>query len=244
MIRPYDFAEVRKRVREQLAAIGHPPASSLAERYGLGKDYIRDIIAERPRKKKIGADKLNLLAAALECDADYLTLAQNEPRRRSELAPVGKEQVGAKPLAVFIGFLDAAAWRSPGRATPIPTRFKEAIARQELGVPQLIAIMRGTDMEGARILDDMLIAAWPYEGEHIIEGSVVIVQWTRDDLVKLSACEVHYDGTKTILRLHPKDGPPEVIREAKADAMILGVVNLAIHVAEPHGRDCRFPAAQ
>lgn len=234
MIRPYDFAEVRRRVRDQLAAIGQPPASSLAERYGLGKDYIRDIIAETPRKKKIGADKLSLLAAALECDAEYLTLAQNEPRRRLDLASVNviKGQVGVKPeaLAVFVGFLDARVWRSPGPIVSIPEAYKEAIARQEVGLPQLLGIIRGADMGGGRLLEGMLVAAWPHEGERIEEGSVVIAQWTREELVKLSACEVHYQGTEIVLRTHPTDRPPEVIREAKGDAEILGVITLAIQV--------------
>ena len=234
MIRPYNFTEVRRRVREQLSALGHPAVSSLAERYGLGKDYIRDIIAEKPRKKKIGADKLSLLAAALECDAEYLTLTQNEPRRGSGQAStdVLKSEVNVKQLLVaeFIGFLDSRAWLSPGDVVPIPAAYTEAVAQQRGGRPQLIAIMRGDDMAGARLFDGMLVAAWPHLGEHLDEGCVVIARWRRDELVKLSACEVHHEGTETFLRMHPKDRPPEVTREAQTDAEILGVITLAIQV--------------
>jgi hypothetical protein len=67
----------QKRVQERVKALGESPIT-LAQRVGLRREFIRDIV--EGRKFSVGADALTLVAQALECDVTYLTGDSDQPR--------------------------------------------------------------------------------------------------------------------------------------------------------------------
>lgn len=235
-VRSGDFPELQKRVRSLLESQGNPPLSALAKQYGLGHDFIRDIVHTHPRKKSIGSSNLPKLAAALRCDIEYLTLAQDEPRRPkqqpqgtaetpTELTP-GGQRIG------FGGFLEAGAWRAssePPRG--VEHQLRKLIVPQGLGGDLLAYVMRGDSMAGAGILDGMFLIA--ERRERYAPGDFVVLKRFANGLTELSLRQFQTGmGGKMRLELIPLDGAepvPEIFAGKSAEtieAALLSAVRL------------------
>jgi hypothetical protein len=107
------FQEMRRRIRQRVAELGETP-TTLAIRHGLGRDYIRDLIQDAPRKRSVRLKSLPALASALDVDEEYLTLKQEVPRRSGAVFGV------ASTMIRFGGFAEAGVWRSAPSTAGIP----------------------------------------------------------------------------------------------------------------------------
>ena len=220
------FPEVQRRIRSRLKALGNPPPSSLAQKYGLGRDFIRDLVADPPRKKSIGSDKLQSLAQALQCDVEFLSLAQTEPMRRKKGSGRSDPPLARAP---FIGFLEVGAWRVLKTEMALPRQYDAVAALSSInGKRQRVGIVRGSEMEGAGLRNDMLAFAIPYNDSVLPGGRLVIVERRREELIELSARVVRYAAGKPELATAPEAGEPSVI--PLSEATIIGVITHAVQV--------------
>ena len=223
---PEKFPEVQRRIRARLKALGNPPPSLLAQRYGLGRDFIRDLIAQPPRKKKITSAKIGALAEALRCEVEFLTLDQPEPIRAQIDGPHSDT-----PLArtEFVGVLEVDAWRVPKAENVVPSAFSPFLVLPEVNCKRLkVGIIRGREMEGVGLLSDMLIIAVPHDDGVPREGEIVIAERSREELIELSARVVRYFAGRPQLATAPRACDPEYV--SLLDARILGVVTHAVTV--------------
>ena len=223
---PEKFPEVQRRIRARLKALGNPPPSSLAQRYGLGRDFIRDLIAEPPRKKKITPAKIEALAEALRCEVKFLTLDQPEPLRAQDDGPHSGVSFSR---AEFVGFLEVGAWRASKAEMVVPPAFSPFLALPQVnGKPQKVGIMRGGEMESFGLFCDMLVIGGARDEGLPRDGEIVIAERGREELIELSARVVRYFAGQPQLATAPQTCDPEYV--PLLDARILGVVTHAIKV--------------
>jgi hypothetical protein len=173
------FEELQRRVRARVAELGEKPAP-LALRYGLGKDYIRDIVAEKPRKKSLSMALLPRFAAALGVDEEYLTLKQSTPRRQNTGTDRTAKTAPAK--IKFGGRLKAGRWEAAPVETEIPL------------LPSVSA--PGLTIDIAYVQEDETLAAMGIRAGAVLyaeqagksePGDVVVIRRTMGPLVELSA---------------------------------------------------------
>jgi hypothetical protein len=231
-----DFPELQKRVRVLLEKQGNPPLSALAKQYGLGHDFIRDIVHTNPRKKSIGSSNLPKLAAALRCDIEYLTLAQDEPRRPKQhpqmAAEVATEIASGGQRIGFGGFLEAGAWRAssePPRG--VEHQLRKLVVPQGLGNDLVAYVMRGDSMAGAGIFDGMFLIA--EKRERYAPGDFVVLKRFANGLTELSLRQFQTGmGGKMRLELSPLEGaePMPEIFAGKSEENIEAALFSAIRV--------------
>ena len=220
------FPEVQRRVQARLKALGYPRLSPLAQQYDLGRDFIRDLVTNPPRKKSIGSNKIAQLVRALQCDAEYLTLAQLEPKRAQ-----AREKSASTSLipAEFVGFLEVGAWRVPKAEIALPREYDTVLALLKIdGKRQQVGIVRGSDMEDADIKNNMLVVAVPYDGSVLPDGKFVIVERRREELVELSVRVVRYLAGQAQLATAPERGEPEMV--PITSVRIVGIITNTVKV--------------
>ncbi len=171
------FTELQRRIRARLLELGETP-TALATRNGLWPGYIRDFIAEKPRRHTIRSDKLAQMARALDVDEGYLTLAQATPRAPKK----GDDAPAAQARIRFGGRTRVGAWNAAPMDTSIPV------------LPSVHAT--GLNIDVAFIQDDETLAGKGVSAGMILyaetaaqaePGDIVILRRTMGPLVELSA---------------------------------------------------------
>lgn len=227
---PEQFSEIQRRIRARLKALGNPSPSSLAQRHGLGRDFIRDLIAEPPRKKNITSEKIGALAQALRCEVAFLTLDQPEPIAAQDGGPLSGARVAS---AEFVGYLEVDAWRVPKAEIAVPRPFSPLLILSEVnGKHQKFGIIRGREMEGVGLFSEMIIVAIVQDDGIPRDGEIVIAERRRDELIELSARVVRYVAGGAQLVTAPNVGDPQYV--PLMGARILGAVTYAIRMVNPH----------
>lgn len=206
------FQELQKRIRlrvDELAGVGETP-TSLATRHGLGRDFIRDIIRDNPRKHSVRSTQLHKLAAALDVDEEYLTLKQAVPRRG-----LGIEQPGG--LIQFGGVVEAGVWRTTPAVITIPKIPAVSVPGAAIDV---VYVQGGESLARLGIRGGMLLYGETHARAD--EGDVVIVRRTMGgSLVEVSARHKTAAGYVTYGANGEtvKDDPPQQFEE-RVEAVI------------------------
>jgi hypothetical protein len=173
------FAELQRRIKSRLLELDETP-TVLAVRAGLGRDFIRDLIRDNPRKKGVRSNQLPKLASALDVDEEYLTLRQSTPRKGDSMAE-GDHQRAAKPR--FGGFLEAGVWRSSPVETDVPRL--PSVIDPSLNI-DVVYIQKGESLSGVGVHEGFVLYA--EKAGKSEPGDVVVIRRTMEGgLIELSA---------------------------------------------------------
>lgn len=134
------------RVQERLHALQLNPAET-ARRAGLARTFVADLL--HGKKKTVRNDGLAALARALECDVDYLTGAQETPRKN-------RQQKREEAEIEICGICEAGVWR-PIAAPMDPTRIPIAPDQRFSDVPHKAFLIRGSGANRIGIEDGMIV---------------------------------------------------------------------------------------
>lgn len=202
---------MRSRVRTRLDALGLNPfqAAKMAE---VNRYLIFDLL--EGKKETIRQKALVKVAAALQCDPEYLIGAQPAPHRRNS-AEGPERQIDSVPLA---GICEAGAWRSPD-ATKTPQALPIQPDTRFPANDQRAFIARGDTAEGIGIHDGDILVTVPSGPPR--DGDTVIVRRVKPSAeVEISARRVK--GSLLIA------GSPSIPNILATDAEIVGRI-IAAH---------------
>jgi len=212
---------LRSRVRERLDAKGLNPFEA-ARMAGLERSYVNDLLIGK--KQTIREKKLPALASILDCDPDYLTGAQDTPRRG-----------GGRPGMRMAGIVEAGAWRSVdapassvGGSLPIEPDPRFPSAEQEA------YRVRGDHAVGLGILDASILCiatmgGLEAVGRRLRDGDIVLVRQSNGRLFELTARV--YEETREGVRLSARPSIEGEFADFKLpDVEIVGLVLRSIRV--------------
>jgi hypothetical protein len=194
-----NFPELQRRIKARLLELGENP-TALATRHGLWPGYIRDFLVEKPRRRTIKSDKLAQVAAALDVDEGYLTLAQSMPRKDKGGAVEGTQM--AHRRIRFGGRTAVGRWNAAPVETSIP--LLPSISAPGLNV-DVAFVQEDETLAGKGIHAGMVLYAEMAAKSE--PGDIVIIRRTMGPLVELSA---RVKGAAGRYELAPPPGFPEI----------------------------------
>ena len=136
----------------------------------MERSYIADI--RSGRKKGVRGENLERLARALECDAEYLTGQQDEPRKSGVIG------------LTIAGIIEAGVWRTPGSIRHRPPAIAPLLPDPRFpGVQHSAWEFRGGGAELLGIADGWIVVTIDPEQAHIPirHGTVCLIRRTRQD---------------------------------------------------------------
>lgn len=163
---------IRDRIRDRLAATGLNPFEA-ARLAGHERTFINDLMIGK--KSTIRQAAIPQVAAALDCDPEYLIGAQDEPRRMSpqtrEIAPLAGNT--GLPL---VGIAEAGTWRQDGaqiapQSLPVPVDSRHPVSAQ------VAYLVRGDHAAALGATDGSVVVG--LRGAEWRDGDVVIVHRSR-----------------------------------------------------------------
>lgn len=213
---------LRSRVRERLDAKGLNPFEA-ARMAGLERSYVNDLLIGK--KETIREKKLPALASILDCDPDYLTGAQDTPRRS------GAGSGGMR----MVGIVEAGAWRSASSFVTTAGAFPIDPDPRFPSEEQQAYRVRGDHAVGLGILDASILciatmAGLEAAGRKLHDGDVVLVRQSNGGLSELTA-RVYREGREGVrLSARPASGAEEFADFKLPDVEIVGLVLRSIRV--------------
>lgn len=216
---------LRDRVKQRVEELQTSPIT-LARSVGLERGYINDIIIGR--KKSVRDARLQLVAKALRCDPEYLTGDQDVPR----LAVSG-------PGITVLGVCQTGVWRSKDTPPDYPETVPVGPDVRYPHLNQGAYLLRGIGppQAGGCIMAAIAVEPTTYQRNvrSIDEGSVVVVERQRDDLVELSIRVVQGTGNERsfVGLLEDVADPPPLLFDdnlASRGVTLLGVVTSIVKI--------------
>lgn len=215
---------IKRRVAERLSSLGFNPFEA-ARIAGLERSFINDLLVGK--KQSIRGSKLPALAAALDCDQEYLLGIQPTPRAESERKPTSE---GLR----ISGICEAYAWRdldfSPSTIADLSV---SADDRYPASV-QAAFLVRGDHAAGMGISDGSVLCvaladAVEAAGRHIRDGDAVLATRSKGDLVETTARTFAETKGGIQLVMHPAAGPASFVGLGNG-AKVFGLILRAIKV--------------
>jgi transcriptional regulator with XRE-family HTH domain len=156
---------LRNRIRERLDALGMN-AFAAAKAAGLERTFLSELLSGK--KSSIRQGRIPAIADVLDCDAEYLTGVQDEPRKKGLSVTRGAENV---PVA---GVCKPGVWR------PIAAHYPSVPVAADPRFPtaqQAVYICRGDAAAALGISDgDMILTVSDAQWS---EGDIVVVRRLR-----------------------------------------------------------------
>lgn len=190
---------IKRRISRRLAAMGLR-ASQADKLAGLSVGFTRDLLSGR--KEQPRAAKLAQLAEVLDCDLDYLLLAQRSPRKG------GVPDDGL----VVAGICEAGVFREPG----FVPKFGSAPFDPSPDYPaesQAAYYVHGDHAAGYHLPDETMLISVSAEGTKSAGrdwkvGDTVIVEQSRDQgsLVELTARRITRTQGELVVTMRDEDG--------------------------------------
>lgn len=163
---------LRARIRARLNALDINPFEA-ARRIPAERTFLNDLLIGR--KESIRPARLPAVAAALECDPEYLVGRQDQPRRQAAAQTPEISPLAGNSTLPLVGIAEAGTWRPAGKseapaALPIPPdpRFPAA--------DQAAYLIRGDHAAWLGAGDGAVVVA--VTGAPIRDGDAVIVRRT------------------------------------------------------------------
>lgn len=199
---------ISQRVQARLDALGINPFEA-ERRANLKRGYINDLLIGK--KTTVRGKALPSMAGALECDPEFLTGAQDTPRKGEHL------------LTQIEGIVEAGAWRDPGAGAdlvpPLPVSHDARFRANELR----LYMVWGDHAAGLGINAGSLIWVRAIDAP-LRDGDVVLASRTQGGKTELTIRVVGKGG----LEARPARGEIEPIKLQSAS--IVGLVVSAIRV--------------
>jgi len=217
----------RNRVRERIETLGLNPIEA-ARIAGFERTYFHDLL--NGKKHTIREKNLPAAAQALQCDADYLTGVQDQPRRSGS---AGNGRWTATGIAMS-GISEAGAWREKDAQIasigPIPIDPDPRYAKDE----QQAFRVRGEHAAGLGIIDGTILVVASMEGlslagRKLRAGDAVLVQRANGNLFETTVRV--FEDTPDGVRLSAKPAHGEIAAlELGEGVEIIGLIVRAIKV--------------
>lgn len=162
---------LRSRIRDRLDALGLNPFEA-ARRIPADRAFLNDLLIGK--KDTIRQSHIPKVAAALECDPEYLLGAQDYPRRgRSEPIEAPAPTVEAVPL---VGIAELGAWRLAGKGGPYQALPLSPDPRHP-ATAQVAYLLRGDYAAGMGATDGSILLV--VRGAPYRDGDAVIARRSR-----------------------------------------------------------------
>lgn len=164
---------LRTRIRTRLDALGLNPFEA-ARRIPAERTFLNDLLIGK--KSTIRQSAIPKVAAALECDPEYLLGAQDTPRRNRAQAPE-KSPENAPSGITLVGIAEAGTWRvaaHSGAVTALPISPDPRHPATE----QIAVLVRGDHAAGLGAGDGSVVVG--VKGAAFRDGDIVLVRRSRD----------------------------------------------------------------
>lgn len=215
---------IKRRVGERLSSLGYNPFEA-ARIAGLERSFINDLLVGK--KQSIRGSKLPALAAALDCDQEYLLGIQPTPRAETDRKTVSE---GLR----ISGLCEAFAWRDFDFR---PTSLPDLTILPDERYPaegQVAFLVRGDHAAGMGVADGSVLCVAlagtiDAAGRHLRDGDAVLARRTKGDLIEITART--YSETKSGVQLvmHPAAGEASSVGLGSC-AEVFGLILRAIKV--------------
>lgn len=167
---------LRTRIQERLDTLGINPFEA-ARRAGGERTFLNDLLIGK--KDSIRRAAIPRVAAALDCDPEYLLGAQDAPRRPTD-APQRTPEIrpeNAPGIVPLVGIAEAGTWRLAGRSGPSPALPIPPDPRHPAS-KQVAYLVRGDHAAALGATDGAVIVG--VEGAGYRDGDVLVVRRSRD----------------------------------------------------------------
>lgn len=207
---------LKSRVKQRLDELGINPFEA-ERRANFKKGYLNDLLIEK--KTTLREKSLPSLAAALECDLDFLTGRSDQPH--------GK---GNRGSGVEVeGILEAGAWRSTAKENWSDERIPVTLDPRYDAGKQLVFLVRDDHAAGFGITGGSVVIVLESDGPFRDGDIVVARKWAPERIAETSVRVL--SGGALSARPAKGDIPAYPVDEAE----ILGQVISAIRIfGEPH----------
>lgn len=213
---------LRRRVQHRLDALGINPFEA-ERRAHLKRGYVNDLLIGK--KTTFREKALPALAAALECDLDFLRGRSDTPQSGPSTRIAGETAGIRMPID---GIAEAGAWRDPQaddddpETAPIPPDPRFPADRQSA------FLVRGDHAAGLRITGGSIVLAVSSDGYR--DGDIVVARRLRADGLAETSIRVIAGGA---LSARPAKG--EIPTYPRSEAEIIGrVVRAVVLFGEAH----------
>lgn len=167
---------LRSRIRDRLEALNLNPFEA-ARRIPAERTFINDLLIGK--KDTIRQSAIPKVAAALECDPEYLLGVQDKPRRQKADRPANPPEIPRdtpSPTVPLVGVAELGAWRPAGHTGPHQTLPLTPDPRHPAAA-QVAYLLRGDYAAGMGATDGSILLA--VRGAPYRDGDAVIVRRSR-----------------------------------------------------------------
>lgn len=189
------------RIRSRLEELGES-SFDVSVRIGKHRNFVNDLIVGR--KKSFAANLLPELAAALNCDVQWLVGLQDAPRTAGE-------QYDTLPVS---GTVEAGVWRKAGKDPAIGTWVPIRPDARYPASQQRVWLVRGSVLGGEMLGDGTAILTVDAVDQAVIfnivsNGDLLVVERKQGDMVERTILTARRDATG--IALHGAGGDAEEV---------------------------------
>ena len=232
--------QIRDRISERLETLGKNPFE-VARNAGFERTYVNDLL--RGHKQSFRRGAVVKIAEQLDCDPEYLTGEQDQPRLKARVQSPG-QRAGGQGTMMLSGVCEAGVWRDSAPAsTPIPLeadpRFQSSAQAAYLVRGDHAVGFHGRDGKTISIADGTLISTISTDvaeierGGLLRPGDLVVVKRSRGREFELAIRQVALSDGRLVLVSGPQrndapiDYPPA---DGDASVEILGLILRAVSI--------------